>query len=135
MLSDNATSTPRMVSESELVVNRVTANAVSIQVRVVIEGRPIHAVIDSGAEVSVLSEKEFDKLPESKSLRLTKPDIQLVVADQERRLPARGVVEVEIRIHDYTFHWPVYIASISDGLLLGSDILDSHDFILSQDSG
>ena len=112
-----------------LVVNRVKANAVSIRVNICVECRPTLAVVDSGAEVTIMNSQEFHQL--GKPLTLSPPAVDLVIADQESRLWADGAVEMELAIGNHKFKWPVYVAQIGDDFLLGSDILDAQDILVS----
>ena len=116
-----------------LVVNRVRANAVSIRVNICVESRPTLAVVDSGAEVTIMNSQEFHQL--GKPLTLSPPAVDLVVADQESRLRADGTVEMELVIGNHKFKWPIYVAQIGDDFLLGSDILDAQDIVVSSRRG
>ena len=116
-----------------LVVNRVRANAVSIRVNICVEGRPTLAVVDSGAEVTIMNSQEFHQL--GKPLTLSPPAVDLVVADQESQLRADGTVEMELVIGNHKFKWPVYVAQIGDDFFLGSNILDAQDIVVSSRRG
>ena len=131
---------PTMASTSarhktDIVVRHIGANAVSIRAPVSVGGRTLKAVIDSGAEVSVLNCEEYKRLPARCHSQIRAPALDLVVADGGRRLGAHGVIDLEFFINDLPFTWPVYVAPIADGLLLGCDILDAHDWTLSSRRG
>ena len=64
-------------------INKVRINAVTIRVSMLVEGRRVQAVIDSGPEVSVWSSKDYYCLPDSDRPPLLQPTIELVVADHE----------------------------------------------------
>ena len=50
--------------KTEVFINRV--NAVSIMAPISVEGLAVKAVIDTGAEVTVISTSLFEKIPEGK---------------------------------------------------------------------
>ena len=54
-----------------------------------------------------------------------------MVANHERRLAAEGVAIATLQIDKQKFKWPMYVAAIPDSLLLGSDILDAIDLVVS----
>ena len=119
----------------QVVIKKVSINAVTIWVSRLLKGRRVQAVIDSGPEVSVWSSKDYNSLPDSDKLPLLRPTIELVVADHERKLAAEGVAMTRIQIHDLEFQWPMYVASIPESLLLVSDILDVQDLVVSSRKG
>ena len=80
-----------------------------------------------------MNSQEFHQL--GKPLTLSPPAVDLVVADQESRLRADGAVEMELVIGNHKFKWPVYVAQIGDDFLLGSDILDAQDIVVSSRRG
>ena len=66
-------------------------SAVSMRVPVSIFEVTVDAVIDSGAEVTVLSQRVFNSLPEDRCSLLQKADKGLIVAEENRVMPADGV--------------------------------------------
>ena len=116
-------------------INKVRINAVTIRVSMLVEGRRVQAVIDSGPEVSVWSSKDYYSLPDSDRPPLLQPTIELVVADHEQKLAAEGVAMTKIQIDELEFQWPMYVASIPESLLLGLDILDAQDLVVSSRKG
>ena len=75
-----------------IVLGRLQANAVTIKVPVKVHGLNLMAVIDSGAEVSVMKKTRYHELPETTRPALQVPAVGLVVADKSRRLNAEGIV-------------------------------------------
>ncbi|VDI77229.1 Hypothetical predicted protein, partial [Mytilus galloprovincialis] len=106
----------------ESIVDRVTA--ASIAVPVVINKIAKNAVIDTGAEVTVLSEKLYDQIHESKRPKLRRAARNWEVAEAGKSLTTGGIEEVEINLGSETFKWPVDVAPIGENKLLGCDLID-----------
>ena len=97
--------------------------AVSIKAPIQISGRPISAIIDTGAEVTVLSHKVFEQIPSTDKPEIRKTGRSLVVAEDGKQMDSPGVAEICFQIHDSMYKWPMYIAPIGDEMLLGADFL------------
>ena len=100
-----------------------------------VQGRNAVAVVDSGAEITVLSSHFYASIPPVERPSLRRTTLTLVVADQGRELKAEGASVVRIELHNLTFDWPVHVAPITDDLLLGSDVLDAQDIVVSSHRG
>ncbi|CAC5380864.1 unnamed protein product [Mytilus coruscus] len=119
--------------EENIIIDRVTA--ASITVSVVINKILKNAVIDTGAEVTVLSEKLYNPIPESKRPKLRRAARNLVVAEAGKNLTTRGITEVEVNLGSETFKWPVYVAPIGDTMLLGCDLIDEMNITINPKQG
>ncbi|VDI33689.1 Hypothetical predicted protein [Mytilus galloprovincialis] len=108
--------------EENIIIDRVTA--ASIAVPVVINKIVKNTVIDTGAEVTVLSEKLYDQIPESKRPKLRRAARNLEVAEAGKNLTTEGITEVKVNLRSETFKWPVYVAPIEENMLLGCDLID-----------
>lgn len=108
---------------------------VTLKIPLTVAGKELHAVVDTGAEVSVMSEKFYRALPNDCRPTLQPATVKLVVADKRVRLKDNGVMTVRIQLGNRTFNWPVYVAPIADDFLLGSDILDYYDLTLNTRKG
>ncbi|VDI65418.1 Hypothetical predicted protein [Mytilus galloprovincialis] len=108
--------------EENVIIDRVTA--ASIAVPVVINKIVTNTVIDTGAEVTVLSEKLYDQIPESKRPKLRRAARNLEVAEAGKNLTTEGITEVKVNLRSETFKWPVYVAPIEENMLLGCDLID-----------
>ncbi|CAG2248464.1 unnamed protein product [Mytilus edulis] len=106
----------------EIIVDRVTA--ASIAVPVVISKIATNAVNDTGAEVTVLSEKLYDQIPESKRPKLSRAARNWEVAEAGKNLTTGGITEVEVNLGSEIFKWPVYVEPIEENKLLGCDLID-----------
>ena len=125
-----------LVEESDhlqITIDRV--RAVTIKAPLTIQGTFTKGIIDTGAEVTVLSERLYNLIPKDKKPPLQKARRGLVVADAGREMKTCGIAEVEFSIGDYSFIWPVYVALIRDDLLLGCDLIDEMNITVNTKRG
>jgi predicted aspartyl protease len=90
-----------------------------------VEGLAVKAVIDTGAEVTVISTSLFEKIPEGNRPKLQESRRCLVVAEEGKRLKTQWVIEANLTIGKLALKWEVYVAPIRDEVLLGCDSLMS----------
>ena len=109
--------------------------AVTVRAPVSIGGMDIWAVVDTGAEVTVMGKKFYESIPDVMRPALRRSCRNLVVAEEGRELAASGIVEFDITLGEQQFRWPVYVASIADDLLLGCDIIDDLNLTVNTKSG
>ena len=93
-------------------------------------GRQFQAVVDTGAEVTIISERIYHDVPTELRPALQQSPIALEIAEAGRKMNVSGVVNVRLRIADYDFDWPVYIAPIRDDVLLGCDFIHANDIVI-----
>lgn len=115
--------------EDYYLINRVSA--VSMRVPVFMMERELEAVIDTGAEVTVLNQRIFDQLPPSTRPIVKKADRGLVVAERGKKMGSHGMAVVKFKIGDQDYEWTMYIADIGDDILLGADFLDRFDMTVN----
>ncbi|VDI55275.1 Hypothetical predicted protein [Mytilus galloprovincialis] len=120
---------------SKLSVASDRVRAVTLRVPIVIEGDYLNAVIDTGAEVTVMSQEKFLKIPENRRPQIYKAERNLVVAEAGKKMQTLGMADVSCQIGPLDFIWSVYIAPIGDELLLGCDIIDEHDITINTKRG
>ncbi|CAC5407836.1 unnamed protein product [Mytilus coruscus] len=120
-------------TECEVVIDRVSA--VTIKAPLSIGGQPVKAVIDTGAEVTVINESLLDRFSEETRPTLEKAKRSLVVAEAGKKMKTQGVAVVDIVIGDLSFPWEVYVAPIRDDVLLGCDIIDEFDITINTRRG
>ncbi|XP_048251534.1 uncharacterized protein LOC125379302 [Haliotis rufescens] len=92
----------------------------SIMITLEIGGCPTEAVIDSGAEMTVISDKLFRKLTDQP------PTVQeVVLKNAGRDLKMKGFITdmTRIRIQGKTYRLPICVAPIEDDMLLGADFI------------
>lgn len=76
--------------EKDVVIDRV--HAVTIRAPVTIEGIEMNAVVDTGVEVTVMSERRFQEIPAEKHPLLRQNPKSLVVAEAGRKMRTSGTV-------------------------------------------
>jgi hypothetical protein len=91
------------------------------------------AVVDIGAEVTVISDKLFKKIPESLRSQIKTAKKKLVVAEANKDMTVFGVTEVSFYIGQKKIIWPFFVAPIRDEILLGWDIISHHKFAIDPD--
>ena len=116
---------------------RVTSEQreVTIRVNVQIMDQPVKAVVDTGAGVTVLSDRVYKSLPESLKSKLRRTEVDLVVAEEGKKMRSNGVADVQFKLGDLEFGWTVHVAPIRDDLLLGCDILHAQDITINTRQG
>ncbi|CAG2206600.1 unnamed protein product [Mytilus edulis] len=120
-------------TKEEIVIDRITA--ASIKVPMEVSNQKIKAVIDTGAEVTVLNEEIFFRLPKTNRSKLKPALKNLVVAEAGKQMGTKGVAAVTLTLGDSQFVWDVYVAPIGDDLLLGCDVLDEMDITVNSRKG
>ena len=80
----------------------------------------INARIDSGAEITILSSKIYEKL--SKAPAKIK-EVELQIADNDTVMKGFIIQPLKMRLGNQCFSERVYVASIGDDMLLGHDLL------------
>ena len=112
-----------------------TTKAVTMKVSAVIEGFSVSAVVDSGAEVTVLSDKIYQSIPQAQRPRIHQAAVGLKVAEKDKSMETSGVANITVELGGKSYIWPMYIAPISDDLLIGCDFLDDKDITLNTRRG
>lgn len=119
--------------EADIVIDRV--RAVTLKAPIVVEGKEVKCVVDTGAEVTVMSEKTFLSIPEGRRPTLKRAVRNLVVAEAGRKMGTLGVADLNIKIGPLTFVWSIYVCPIGDDLLLGCDIIDEKNITINTKRG
>ncbi|XP_063427928.1 uncharacterized protein LOC134711320 [Mytilus trossulus] len=130
---DNESSDESVDGENNVCIDRVESAVIQTSVR--INDYELKAVIDTGAEVTVLSEKVYRNLAKEHHLELKTATRGLLVAEEGKKMSATGITEIEMSLGPLRFTWPVYVAPLNDDLLLGCDIIDEMDITLNTKRG
>ena len=93
------------------------------------------AVIDTGAEVTVISTQLYNSIPFHERPLLRRSPRNLRMADFNQNMITSGVIVANLKLGNTTIEWPVYVASIKDQILLGCDIFDALDLTLTSKGG
>jgi transposase InsO family protein len=103
---------------------------------VLVAGRPIRFLVDTGASVTILNSSLYQDLPADKRPQLQPPSqyTHIEVADKGM-LAIDGEAELTFTTTGETFTWKVLVAPIGDDGLLGLDFLCAHQFNLGVETG
>ena len=87
-----------------------------------IRGKPASAVIDTGAQVTIVNSQFFDSL----NCSLPSEPVILKGIDPERSVEGYVVRKVPLTLGRRSYKWDLYVAAIEDELLLGIDFMVYH---------
>lgn len=82
--------------------------------------RWIRARLDSGAEISILSTELYKKLKEKPA---KKREVVMQTADKSSVLKGFEIQPIKLQLGSHTFKEKIYVAPITDEMLLGHDLL------------
>ena len=99
-----------------IVIKRVSTN--SCRVTCQVNDKDVSAVVDTGAEVTILSQN----LAEGMGIPILKK-VTMRAAGENLTFPAWRTKPIKLRIGDTLMDRPIYIAPIVDTMLLGFDVL------------
>jgi len=104
-------------------VIRLTELCRSLTISTLINGVERVAVVDTGADATIISTETAQIL----GIRPGTERVKLLNAESDAEMTATGGVTVTIQLGEDCWKWPVYIAPIRDDVLLGMDFLKSVD--------
>lgn len=107
----------------------------TIKAPVSIQGVDAKAVVDTGAEVTVISDRFYHTIPKESRPPLRKTRRGLVVADAHKEMKTNGITELDFILGEVKFKWPVYVAPIRDDILFGCDIIDELNISVNTKKG
>ena len=113
----------------------LSRRAVTIKVPLKVENIDILAVVDTGAEVTVLRDSLFRDLPCANDREISVARCNLIVAGEGHQMESKGLVNLDLNLGGHTFSWDIYLAPIADDMLLGCDIIDELDLTLNTTEG
>ncbi|VDI74064.1 Hypothetical predicted protein [Mytilus galloprovincialis] len=102
-------------------------------VRAKINDKCLAFLVDTGANVTILSKKFIDEINPSLLPKMNPVNINLITATGDSA-PFIGQIDVEICLGNYIYHHNVLVADISNEGIIGMDFLVTHDcdVLLSQ---
>ena len=96
-----------------------------------INGVQCQAVIDTAAQVTVVSERIFqDMTPQP----LVVEEVILKDATAINNIPAKVVKSISVRLGKQFYDWNIYVASLADEVILGIDFLKENKGIVNLQS-
>ena len=104
--------------EESVYIHQVRAGSSFVQLKV--GSIDVNARIDSGAEITILSSKIYEKL--SKAPAKVK-EVGLQMADKDTVMKGFIIQPLKMKLGNQCFSERVYVASIGDDMLLGHDLL------------
>ncbi|CAC5386872.1 unnamed protein product [Mytilus coruscus] len=109
------------------------ANNEGLFVRAKINDKYLAFLVDTGANVTILSKKFIDEINPSLLPKINPVNINLITATGDSA-PFIGQVDVEICLGDHIYYHNVLVADISNEGIIGMDFLVTHDcdVLLSQ---
>ena len=106
----------------DIVVCRLTSpSMLSIQAQ--IEDILVKAVVDTAAEVTIISDRIYNNLHQKPPLI---KKVTLNTAGREMKMTGMIVGPLDIKLGEHTLNEIVYVAPITDDMLLGVDLLRKH---------
>ncbi|CAC5363136.1 unnamed protein product [Mytilus coruscus] len=120
-------------SNCDIQIDRV--RSATIKVPISINGQVTKAVLDTGAEVTVLNSSLYFGIPEEKKPLLKKATRKLVVAEAGKNMETHGITTMNVKLGNREFSWEMYVAPIGDSILLGCDIVDELDITINSKKG
>ena len=106
------------INGESICVHQVRAGSSFVQLTV--GSIDINARIDSGAEITILSSKIYEKLSKAPA-KIKEVDLQM--ADNDTVMKGFIIQPLKMRLGNQCFSERVYVASIGDDMLLGHDLL------------
>ena len=110
----------------EVTFNRADSG-LSIVIPVKINNTPVHAVVDSAAQVTVLGNKFFNMLNNPPKIE---EHVKLKGAGHDHHMTAGYAKDVCIQIGGQVYKWNVYVAPITDDFILGLDFMVMHKAVV-----
>ena len=107
-----------MKEKENVSIKMVRAGSSSVEI--IIGGKKVNARVDSGAEITILSSSIFEKL-QNKPGKVR--NVNMKLADKDSLLKGFMTHPISIQLGNQVFKERVYVAPISDEMLLGHDIL------------
>jgi len=104
----------------------VSIDAKTMYVPIIVSGTQVLAVIDSGAQVSIMSKKLYDQLQQ----KPRKDDTVFIKGIGTSRIQGNIVNQVPIEIGKTQLEWNMLMADIPDIVILGLDFLEGNKIII-----
>jgi hypothetical protein len=117
----------------DFVINRM--REVTVKAPVCVIGQSVRAVVDTGAEVTVVGHKVYEGMPVEKQPAMKSADQCLVNAKDGIKVECEDIMDTTVKTQDLHFDWPVHDVPVGDNILLGCNILVVKDATESTKGG
>jgi len=104
-------------------VGWATIRGPSLLIDATVNSIPVNAIVDTGAEATVITETLYQQFPSSKQKALTQTCLHNAEAGKD--MSAKGGLKVQFQISTWSAEWDVFVALIRDSVLLGLDLLQA----------
>lgn len=113
--------------EENMVVFRIS-NSSMLRVDVTLLDQKITAIVDTAAEVTLISDKFYESLLEKPAII---KKVTLNTAAKDATMPGFVCGPIQIGIGEQTFSENVYVAPLQDDMLLGLDFMRKHGILIN----
>ena len=93
------------------------------RVPILIQGVKTFAVVDTAAEVTIISDKLYESLEEKPKII---KEVVMNTAGRDLKMKAHIVFPVRLKLGEKVYEEQIYVAPIEDEMLLGIDFLEKH---------
>jgi hypothetical protein len=118
---------PKVIREITLYKGTPHIKTNSMYAPIKVGNKQVSAVIDSGAQVSVTSEKLFECSSDKPKLTDT---VFIRGIGTTNRIRARVVENILLKIGSINMNWNMLVADVKDTLILGLDFLDGNKGVI-----
>ena len=133
---ETGSSGPTPVLHTVQVRRSETNTGVSASVKAKVNQIKADLLIDTGAAVTIISKKLYDKIPnEHKPPLINSSDKTVLKTADDTAMDVIGQVTLQIEIAGRIFTWDAYVAPILDDALIGFDFLYHFDCVLEMRRG
>ena len=123
--AESGTNEPEHIKE--ICVNRLKADS-SLKVLCHIDKVAVQAVVDTAADVTIISERLFDRLQNKPNVV---KHVKMRAAGENQIILAKQIGPVSLSLGNMSLSRLLYVAPINDEMLLGIDILRSLNAIIN----
>ena len=118
---------PKVIREITLYKGTPNIKTKTMYVPIKVGNKQVSAVIDSGAQVSVISEKLFECSSDKPKLTNT---VFIRGIGTTNRIRARVVENIPLKIGSINMNWNMLVADVTDTLILGLDFLEGNKVVI-----
>ena len=103
-----------------------------IKIPVLVQGKQVEGIVDTASEVTIISDKLFDALPDKPSILKS---ITLYTAGRDMSMKGYLLEPTELVIGGLVFQENLYVAPLEDDMLIGLDFMSKHKAMVDMKQG